>query len=62
MQTKLLWICAGVGLLAGVLAVLLLGVTIWTVALAVMLLICPAVVLWGVFVTTKGRNRTKHVA
>jgi hypothetical protein len=62
MQTKLLWICAGLGLLVGVLALLLLGVTIWTVVLTVVLLVCPAIILWGVIVTMKGRNRTKRVA
>lgn len=48
-----LWLCplAMAGLAAGIL--LLWGFSVWTAILIVMLLICPAIILWGAIQTKR---------
>ncbi len=49
--------CLGIGVALAVLALLFLGLTVWTAALAVLLLACPLVIGWGLFITTRRRSR-----
>lgn len=53
----LLGACLGVGFVLALLAFLFLGLTMWTALLAVLLLVCPVVIGWGVFVVPRRRPR-----
>lgn len=49
--------CLGIGVVLALLAFLLLGLTVWSAALAALLLVCPVIIGWGLFVTTRRRPR-----
>ena len=49
--------CLGIGVALALLAFLFLGLTIWTAALALLLLVCPVVIGWGLFITTRRHPR-----
>lgn len=46
MKSRLLW-CISLGLVSGVGALLWFGVRPWSIAFALLLLVCPAVIVWG---------------
>jgi hypothetical protein len=50
------WLCpwAMVGL--AVVILFFLGLSIWTALLAAMLLVCPAIILWGAIHTTRRKQ------
>jgi hypothetical protein len=41
------WLCAGLMAAAGLWVLLRFGLTLWTAVLALVLLGCPAVMVWG---------------
>lgn len=47
--------CLGIGVVLALLAFLFLGLTVWTAVLAALLLVCPLVIGWGLFVTRRPR-------
>jgi len=47
MKSRRLW-CIGLGLVTGVGALLWLGVRPWTIAFALLMLVCAAVIIWVV--------------
>ena len=49
--------CLGAGVVLALLAFLFLGLTVWTAVLALLLLVCPVVIGWGLFITTRRRTR-----
>ena len=51
-----IWLCpwAMVGLVVAILFVI--GLSIWTAMLAAMLLVCPAIILWGAIHTRRRRK------
>ncbi|MCW5660021.1 MAG: hypothetical protein KIT60_20155 [Burkholderiaceae bacterium] len=42
-----LWLCPLVGIVLAVAALMLFGFTFWGALLAALLLVCPAMLLWG---------------
>lgn len=46
MKSRWLW-CIGLGLGTGVGALLWFGVRPWTIGFALLMLVCPAVIVWG---------------
>lgn len=46
MKSRLLW-CISLGLVTGVGALLWFGVRPWSIAFALLMLVCPAVIVWG---------------
>lgn len=46
MKSRWLW-CIGLGLVTGVGALLWFGVRPWTIGFALLMLVCPAVIVWG---------------
>jgi len=52
--------CLGIGLVLALLAFLVLGVTVWTAALAALLLVCPMIIGWGLFVAMRRRPRAPN--
>ena len=53
MSRTLIW-CVGIGLAVAIGAFAWLGVRPWTIALALFLLACPAVVVWGAIEVRRG--------
>lgn len=51
LHERLMWICVPVGIVAVVTMLLLFGWSIWTALLLIVLLACPAVMLWAVYST-----------
>jgi hypothetical protein len=51
--------CLGIGVVLALIAFLLLGVTLWTAVLAALLLVCPLIIGWGLFVATRRRPRMR---
>lgn len=49
--------CLGIGVVLALIALLLLGVTVWTAVLAALLLVCPLIIGWGLFVAIRRRPR-----
>lgn len=49
--------CLGIGIVLALLALLLLGISVWTALLAALLLVCPLVIGWGLFVALRRRPR-----
>jgi len=58
----LLGACLGAGAVLALLAFLFLGLTLWTAALALLLLVCPALIGWGVLVSLRTRTRPRKLA
>ena len=52
-----IWLCPWVMLGLAVGIMLLLGLSIWTALLAAMVLICPALILWGAIQVRRPRKR-----
>lgn len=50
-----LGVCLAIGVALAAIALVSLGLTLWTALLAAMLLVCPLVVGWGVFATLRRR-------
>jgi hypothetical protein len=50
--------CLGIGLALALLAFLFLGFTVWTAAIAALLLACPVIIGWGAWVTARRRPPT----
>ena len=53
-----LW-CIGLGLVTGVGALLWFGVRPWTIAFALLMLVCPAVIAWGVLYAQRSSRDTR---
>ena len=47
--------CLGVGVTLALLAFLFLGFTVWTAAVAALLLACPIIIGWGAWVVARRR-------
>lgn len=58
LHERLLWICVPVGIIALITMLLLFGWSIWTALLLILLLACPAVIVWAVWSTS--RNVPRH--
>lgn len=58
MKRLLPW-CIGLGLAIGAGALLWFGVRPWTVALALLMLVCPAVIVWGVVHVHRSPSRSR---
>ena len=42
-----LWLCPALGVLLAAVVLMLFGVNVWSALLAALLLVCPAMLLWG---------------
>jgi hypothetical protein len=51
------WLCPWAMLGLAVVILVFVGVSIWTALLAAMLLVCPAIILWGA-IQTRRRKQT----
>ena len=49
--------CLGMGVVLALLVFLFLGLTVWSALLAVLLLVCPAIIGWGLFLALRRRPR-----
>ena len=56
MQRKWLWICPLLSVLLAGAVLLAFGVSFWTALLAALFLVCPILIAWGIWQTTRRRN------
>ena len=49
--------CLGLGVVLALLAFLVFGVTVWSAVLAALLLVCPLIIGWGLFIAMRRRPR-----
>jgi hypothetical protein len=47
--------CLGIGAALALLTFLFLGLTVWTAAVAALLLVCPVIIGWGAWITARRR-------
>jgi membrane protein implicated in regulation of membrane protease activity len=60
LATRLLWVCAAIGVVAAVTILLLFGVSTWTAIAFVLLLACPAAIAWALAADRKQRPPTSR--
>lgn len=58
-KTGLLRICAITGLIAGLAVIWIFGVSLWTVIVFILLIGCPAVVVWLLAIDRHAANRRR---
>ncbi len=57
MKSRLLW-CISLAFVTGVGALLWFGVRLWSIAFALLMLVCPAVIVWG---TSYARRSSRDI-
>lgn len=51
------WLCPFAAILVAVAVLMLFDLTFWHAVIVALLLVCPAIVVWGVLMTRKPVNR-----
>ena len=46
-SNRLSWLCAMLGLALAIIVLALWGLSVWTILLAALLLVCPVILVWG---------------
>ncbi|HYM35782.1 MAG TPA: hypothetical protein VET48_10330, partial [Steroidobacteraceae bacterium] len=57
MKRRLIW-CLSLGTVAAIIVFLWLGVTPWTIAMTAVLLVCPAIIIWGAMYLYRDSHRS----